>query len=122
RAQHRAGLAERDRVVRAQQPDALRALEPDRVLVHELLVLVDTVRHALDELPALGIEAARHVLGETAGLEVARVHARARDELGEIEDLLALAEAVPKHRDRTELEPRRAEPHEVRVDAVELAQ
>ena len=80
------------------------------------------MRHALDELAALGVEAARNVLGEAAGLEVARVHARAGDELGQVEDLLALAEAVPEHRDRPELEPRRAEPDEVRVDAVQLAQ
>src|SRR6266540_1258007 len=52
RAQHRPGLPESDRVVRAQQPDTLRALEPDLVAIDELLVLVDGVRHLLDELAA----------------------------------------------------------------------
>src|SRR5207253_611636 len=66
----------------------------------ELFVLVDGVRHPLDELAALGIEASRDVLGEPAGLEIARMHARTGDELRQVEDQLALAEAVPEHRDR----------------------
>jgi hypothetical protein len=122
RTQHRPRLPERDRVGRTQQSDPPRALEPDLVAIDELLVLVDGMRHTLDELAALGVEAARNVLGEPAGLEVARVHARAGDELGQVEDLLALAEAVPEHRDRSELEPGRAEPDEVRMDPVQLAQ
>ena len=50
------------------------------------------------------------------------MHARARDHLVQVEDHLALAEAVPEHRDRTQLESRRAEEDEMRVDAVELAE
>ena len=50
------------------------------------------------------------------------MHAVAGDELEQVEDLLALAERVPEHRDRTELERRRAEPDEMRVDAVQLAE
>ena len=50
------------------------------------------------------------------------MHALAGDHLEQVEDRLALAEAVPKHRDRAQLESRRAEIDEVRVDAVELAE
>ena len=121
RAQHRPGLAERDRVVGRQQPEPLGALEPDLVARQERLVVVDRLRHPVAELARLGVEAARDVLGEAADLEVARVHAVARDELEEVEDLLALAERVPEHRDRAELERRGAEPDEMRVDAVQLA-
>jgi hypothetical protein len=80
------------------------------------------VRHPLDELAALREEALRDVLGEPADLEVAGVHPLPRDELGQVEDHLPLAEAVPEHRDRPELERRRAEVDEVGVDPVELAE
>ena len=100
----------------------LGALEPDLVARQQRLVVVDRLRHPLAELARLGIEAARDVLGEPADLEVARVHAVAGDELEQVEDQLALAERVPEHRDRAELERRRAEPDEVRVDAVQLAE
>jgi hypothetical protein len=113
RAQHGAGLRQRDRIVRAQQADSLRALEPDLVLIDELLVLVDCLWHARTKPLTLGIEAAWDVLSQTAGLEVPRVHPRAGDQLEEVEELLALPEAVPKHRDRSQLEPRSAKPHEV---------
>src|SRR5260221_8584800 len=79
------------------------------------------MRHPVDELAALWEEALRNVFGEPADLEVAGVHARTRDHLVQVEDHLALAEAVPEHRDRTQLESRRAEEHEMRMDAVQLA-
>src|SRR5207248_11428102 len=103
-----------------QQSDALRALEPDRVAVEQREIVVERAWHPLDELAALRIEARRDVLREPADLEVPRVHARTRDHLVQVEDHLALAEAVPEHRDRTQLERRRSEVHEVRLDAVQL--
>jgi hypothetical protein len=48
------------------------------------------------------------------------VHALARRHLEEVEDRLALAEAVPEHRDRAEVERARTEPDEVAHDPVEL--
>src|ERR671930_164383 len=71
------------------------------------------VAHALDE-------AARDVFDDAADLEVARVHALARGPLEEVEDRLALAEAVPEHRDRAEVERARAQPDEGAHDPVEL--
>ncbi len=122
RAQHRPGLSERERVVGREEPDALRSLEPDRVAVEDRLVLVDRLRHRLAELPRLGGEVRRQVLGDAADLDVARVHPRPAGHLEEVEDLVAVVEAVPEERDRSELERRRAEPDEVRVDAVQLRQ
>jgi hypothetical protein len=46
--------------------------------------------------------------------------ARPAGHLEEVEDGVAVVEAVPEERDRPELEGRRPEPHEVRVDPVEL--
>ena len=105
-AEVRAGLPERDRVGRRKRPDPDRPLEPDLVLVEHAAVVVERARHPLDELAALAVEALRDVLGEAADLEVARVHALAGDELEEVEDRLALAEAVPKHRNRAQFECR----------------
>src|SRR6185436_13248066 len=72
--------------------------------------------------PALGEEAGRDVLCEPAGLEVARVHPDAGDELEEVEHRVTLAEAVPEERNRPELERARAEPDQVGMDARELAE
>src|SRR5207245_1735806 len=98
RAEVRAGLPERDRVGAGELADADRPLEPDLVLLEHAAVVVERVRHPLDELAGLRVEAGRDVLSETADLEVAGMHPLATDELDEIENLLALAQAVPEHR------------------------
>ena len=69
---------------------------------------------------ALRLEAERDVLDHAADLEVAGVHPLPGRHLEEVEDLVALAEAVPEHRDRAEVERGGAEPDEVGVDPVEL--
>ena len=48
------------------------------------------------------------------------MHPRPAGHLEEVEDLVAVVEAVPEERDRPELERGRPEPDEMRVDAVEL--
>jgi hypothetical protein len=48
------------------------------------------------------------------------VHAQARDQLEDVEDVLPLAEAVDHHRQRAEFHTRRRQPHQVRGDPVEL--
>ena len=48
------------------------------------------------------------------------MHPLARGHLEQVEDRLALAEAVPEHRDRAEIQRARAEPDHVRHDPVEL--
>ena len=90
--------------------------------VEDRLVLVDRLRHRVAERPRLVGEAGREVLGEPAHLDVARVQPRAARQLEEVEDGVAVVERVPEHRDRPELEGRRAEPDEVRVDAVQLGE
>ena len=105
----------------ADGPDSLRALEEDLVAIEERLVLADPLLHVGDERERPAVPSGRDVLGHAADLDVARVHALAGGRLEEVEDLVALAEAVPEHRNRAEVERRGAEPDEVRVDAVELA-
>ena len=48
------------------------------------------------------------------------MHPLARRHLEQVEDLVPLAEAVPEHRDRAEVERRGAEPDQVGLDPVEL--
>ena len=119
-AQQRPGDAELQQPLARDDADALRALQEDLVLVEQRLVLVDPRRHHLDELAQLPLEAQRDVLEDAADLEVARVHPLAGGHLEHVEDRVALAEAVPEHRDRAEVERRGAEPDQVRVDPVQL--
>ena len=77
----------------------------------------------VDELAALRKKPARDVLGEPAGLEVPRVHPRAADELEEVEDRgRGALKQYQSSRDRTELERAGAEPDQVRVEPVQLAE
>ena len=121
-AQVRARLSESDRVLRREDADSTCSLEPDLVPVEDAAVVVERARHPLHELAAFREEAPGDVLGQPADLEVAGVHPLPRDELEQVEDRLPLAEAVPEHRDRPQLERGRAEEDEVRVDPVQLAQ
>ena len=57
---------------------------------------------------------------DAADLDVARVHALPGGHLEQVEDQLALAQAVQEDRDRAEVERARAEPDQVRGDPVEL--
>ena len=70
----------------------------------------------------LRAEAGGEVLEDAADLDVAGVHALPAGHLEEVEHRLAVAEAVPEHRDRAEVERAGAQPHEVGHDAVELAE
>ena len=121
RAQQRAGHAELEQPLLVDDADALRALQEDLVAVQQRLVLPDALLHVGDERERLALPSARDVLGDASHLDVARVHALPRGRLEQVEDLVALAEAVPEDRDRAQVERRRAEPNQVRVDAVQLA-
>ncbi len=50
------------------------------------------------------------------------MHARARHRLVAVHQVLALAEAVQEHRHRADVEPVRAEPHQVIQDARDLVE
>ena len=100
--------------------DAAQALEHDLVLGQQVQELVDAGGHLGAELAHLRLPAARDVLDHAADLDVARVHPLAGRHLEQVEDLLAVAEAVPEHRDRAEVERAGAQPDEVGHDPVEL--
>jgi hypothetical protein len=95
-------------------------LQDDLVAVQQVAVLPDALGHDRGELAQLLLEAERDVLDHAADLEVARVHPLAGALLEEVEDRLALAEAVPEHRHRAEVQRAGPEPHQVAHDPVEL--
>ena len=119
-AQQRPGDAEVEQRLLVERAHAAQAAQHDLVAVEQVAVLVDAVGHVVEELAALRLPARRDVLEDAADLDVARVHALAGGHLEQVEDLLALAEAVPEHRDRAEVERARPEPDEVAHDPVEL--
>ena len=119
-AQQRPGDAQLQQPLAGDDADALGPREEDLVAVEQRLVLADPDRHFLDEGAQLLLEAERDVLDHAADLEVAGVHPLPGRHLEQVEDLVALAEAVPEHRDRAEVERRRPQPDQVGVDPVEL--
>ena len=119
-AQQRPGHAVGEQRLLVERRDVAQPLQHDLVLHQDREELVDALGHDLRERADLLLPADRDVLEDAADLEVARVHALARGHLEQVEDLLAVAEAVPEHRDRAEVERGRAEPDQVRHDPVEL--
>ena len=120
RAQQRAGDAEAEQRLLVDGGDVAQPLQEDLVLVEQVGELVHARRHHVGELLDLRHEAGGDVLEDAADLEVARVHALAGGHLEQVEDLLAVAEAVPEHRHRAEVERAGPQPHEVGHDPVEL--
>ena len=96
--------------------------EVDLVLRQQILVLVELPRQPIEELAHRGVEAARQILAQAADAHVAREHAEAGDQLVDVEQQLALAEAVEHHRDGADLHAVRAEPDQMAVDALQLGE
>ena len=105
-----------------QLADALRALAVDVVLRQQALVLAQLGRKAVEELRDDLVKPARKIFAQSADADVARKHAEAGDALVDVEQQLALAEAVEHHRDGADFHRVRAEPHEMAVDALQLGE
>ena len=119
-AQHRPSHAELERALLGHHARVLQPPQPDLVAVEERLVLVDALRHQLEEGAHLLLEPGRDVLHHSPDLEVARVHALARRHLEEVEREVAVAAAPPEHRDRADVERAGGEREQVGRDPVEL--
>src|SRR5262249_37804245 len=76
----------------------------------------------LDEVAYQFLEGWRQIGLEAAGHDVARHHAHTRARLEDVENLLALAEAVEEDALRAQIERAGAEPDEVAGDALQLGQ
>ena len=100
--------------------DAARAIQPDRVLGDQRLVLVELAREAIEERRHRLLVAARDVLAQAADADVAREEAEAGEQLVEIHQNLALAERVEHAGDGADLHRVRAEPHQVAGQPLQL--
>ena len=107
--------------VDVQHRDALGALVPDDLAGEQVLVLLELLRHVLEEVADLRD---RRRPGTSCATPPGRMYAmfirRPVIILEDVQDVLALAEAVQHHRDRAELHAGGAEPDQVRGDPVEL--
>ena len=119
-AQQWAGHPERQERVRVQRAGAAQPLQDDLVGVEDRAVLVCALGHVLEEVAQFSREPRWDVLDHPAHLEVARVHALSRGHLEQVQDPLALAQAVQEDRDRPQVERARAEPDQVGGDPVQL--
>src|ERR1035437_2862743 len=121
-AEHGAGDSEVEHVLERNHADALGAANPDAVVGQQVFVLIDAAGEDVDEgLDAL-VPAARRFQGQPADAEVAGHHALAAELFEDLEDLLALAEAIEEHRHGADIEGVRAQPHQVAVEARELGE
>ena len=78
--------------------------------------------HQRDEVADLVERAGGHVLGDAAGTDERVVHPQAGDQLEQVEDQLALAEADRHHGQRADLHAAGGDRHQVGGDPVELHQ
>ena len=101
-------------------PDALGAADPDGIAGQQILVLVDLRRHDVEQLLHALVEVNRRLHGDTAHAKVGGHHALAGDVLEDLEQLLALAEAVQKYGERADVHGVRAQPDQVRLKASQL--
>ena len=66
------------------------------------------------------VEAARQVFAQPADAEITREKAKARDELVDVHQQLALPHRVEEHRHRADFQRVRANPHEMARDPLQL--
>ncbi len=118
--QHRAGDAEGEAAGDVEVAHALGALLPDGVAGEQALVVVQALGHVVEEFADHGHGLRGEVLCDAAGADVGHVHAQARDGLEDVEDLLAVPEAVDHHRQGAQLHAGGGERDQVRGDPVEL--
>ena len=100
-------------------------ISEERVALEHLLVFVDPLLDQVDRLPALRRPSLGHVVAHAADLMEAVEQARAGQRLEQIQDQLALADAVEKDRRAAaeraaHVHAPRAEPEAVRRDALQF--
>ena len=119
-AQRGPGHAECDGIFGRDIAYALGAAHPDAVAREQLFVFVDAPGHHLHEFfDALQV-AGRRFQGQPADADIAGHHALPGDKLKNIQDFFALAETIQKNRHRPEVDRVRAQPHQVRGNALQL--
>ncbi len=120
RPQRRAGDPVGEALVTGDDPDALGAALPDRVLLEKILVVGDPLRDPLQDLLDVVFPAVGQVGGHAPGPDVVVVHPQPGGLLEEGEDQLAFPEAVDHHREGTDVHAVGGGGDQVAGDPVEL--
>ena len=102
--------------------NALRAPQVDGVVREQFLVLVHAVGEGFQKIPAVVIKRRVGLARDAAHPEIARHHADAGDFLENLQELLALPEAIEKDGHRAQIERVGAEPDQVAVQARHLGE
>src|SRR5260370_1412164 len=119
-AKRRPRHAQRDGILGGNVANSLRSANPDAVAGEQLLVFVDAPGHHLQKfLDALEV-AGRRVQRQPADADVAGHHALASDKLKNLQDFFALAEAIKKDGHGPEVDGVRAQPDQVRGNALQF--
>ncbi len=120
RARHGSDQAVLNVIVLRDDADAARPLQPDLVLRQQPFVLVDLGRELVQERRDRLVEPGRQILTQAADADVAREHPKAGDHFVDVQDLLAVAEAVHQHRHGANFERVRPQAHQVAGDPLQL--
>src|SRR5207247_5911076 len=99
RAGNRPDQAVRDRIFAGNAADALRAIAINIVLRQQIFVLVELWREAIEKSADGAVKSARQILAQAADTHVAREHPEPGEQLVDVQQQLALPEAVEHHRD-----------------------
>src|ERR1035437_2861085 len=121
-AQHGPGDRQVQHVLQRNHADAHGAAHPDTVGGQQVLILIDAAGEDVDECFDALVPPARWFQGQPADAEVAGHHALAAELFEDLEDLLALAEAVEEHRHGADIESVRAQPHQMAVEPREFGE
>src|SRR5580704_4293052 len=120
RAKRGAGHAESHRVFRRNITNALGAAHPDAVSREQRFVFVDAARHHLQKAIDRRPPTRRGFQSDATDADVTRHHALPGEHLENLQDLLALAEAIEKNGHGSEVDGVRSEPYQVRRNALQL--
>jgi len=121
RAEGRTGHAVVDRLGGGDLAHVLGPLEPDRVSRQQRLVLVDALRHGIDEFLQASQPVLRHVVLDAADAGEGRRQPRAAQVLDQVVVPLAVLERVEEHGRRAEIESVRPQPELMGADPRQLA-
>ena len=116
------GGAESDELLGRQIADALQAPLPDAVFREQPFILVDARRHHVQKALDHFAPACRRLQRESANADEAGHHALSSEALEDFQDFFALAEAIEHHGHCAHVEGVRAQPNQVRRDALQFDQ
>ena len=121
-AQDRAARAVGNSILRAQYAHSSCAFDPELVISQQIMIFLQAIKKYAGEVAHFAIKGGCQVGLQTAGADIAGHHTRARNLFKDIQDHLALAEAVEEDAHSSQIERVRTEPDEMAGDALQFRQ